>query len=766
MPIQKALSLNSIDNEKSLQEDEVKALIRALVESEDPQPTSNTPTTSNGASYTHTTTTRSDQDKAKPHTKKEVEARSLLKQQEDNLGDSRCSIGTLKLHCLRVLATKEVYLMVYFLLGLLQGMIYTYGVSLISTIEKVFSLTSREAGVILAGHGLTLALMCVLLPPCGTHVHRPHRPRWMGVGVVTSLTCCLVAVVTHFASVSASVRLQPTKKVRTEVCFSEGSQDGSCQNATGVGEVFVNPVILLFISQFLVGIALSIFYTVGVTYLDDNINKKASPLNYATPLLLKMLVRMVGPVCGFLLGGWCLSLWVVPSPHTNTNDPTRHGPWWIGYLLLACGLLVSCGFLYLCPGKLAGEAVKRKEVRQEEAAKKQWWLDEFLVCNRKRKEARRYVHNLPKALKRLFGSKIWVGNLFSSVTFFLAIACYFNFKSKYLETHFGKSASEANFYTGLSTLGASLLAVAATAAFMRWTRPSSRFLASYDVILTLLGCVSYVILMFLSCPQLHILGPLARSEAGECSSECKCSLQFSPVCAEDNTTVFYSACYAGCSAFDLSSESLVYRACRCIGNFSNPFITVPDTLHTVPDTLHTVPGTLHTVSDTFHTVPDTLHTVPDLQRTWGSATPGYCPDTCQVFLWYILVQMLTTTICASGRITNAVVQLRAVPEEDRELSLGILGVCISLFGILPAPIIMGTALDSACLVWENQCGHPGHCNFYDSDKLRIIMHLVPAVFAFASALGDLVVLYYSRKMNLYDDKDNDDYEVPRNDKLA
>lgn len=38
---------------------------------------------------------------------------------------------------------------------------------------------------------------------------------------------------------------------------------------------------LLFLSQFFVGIAISLFYTLGLTYLDDNTNKKTFSLYYS-----------------------------------------------------------------------------------------------------------------------------------------------------------------------------------------------------------------------------------------------------------------------------------------------------------------------------------------------------------------------------------------------------------------------------------------------------------------------------------------------------
>lgn len=41
-----------------------------------------------------------------------------------------------------------------------------------------------------------------------------------------------------------------------------------------------------------------------------------------------------------------------------------------------------------------------------------------------------------------------MGNLFNTCTIVLAMSCYWNFKPKYLENQFRRSAAEANYYTG------------------------------------------------------------------------------------------------------------------------------------------------------------------------------------------------------------------------------------------------------------------------------------------------------------------------------
>lgn len=48
------------------------------------------------------------------------------------------------------LARKEIYLLVLGVTGLAQGMFFTYSVSVISTIERRFKLTSKQIGKFIA----------------------------------------------------------------------------------------------------------------------------------------------------------------------------------------------------------------------------------------------------------------------------------------------------------------------------------------------------------------------------------------------------------------------------------------------------------------------------------------------------------------------------------------------------------------------------------------------------------------------------------------
>lgn len=69
----------------------------------------------------------------------------------------------------QVLARKEVYVLVYCLVGMVQGMFFTYTVSVISTIEKRFKLTSKQTGKLWSSfeHERNYGLNSALRPDVG-----------------------------------------------------------------------------------------------------------------------------------------------------------------------------------------------------------------------------------------------------------------------------------------------------------------------------------------------------------------------------------------------------------------------------------------------------------------------------------------------------------------------------------------------------------------------------------------------------------------------
>ncbi|XP_066961639.1 solute carrier organic anion transporter family member 74D-like [Macrobrachium rosenbergii] len=664
---------------------------------------------------------------------------------EDDVEDTKCGIGFFKPKWLQFLARKEIYILVYCLVGITQGMFFTYTVAVLTTIEKRFKLTSKQSGVFLAGNDISQIILSVFL---GYYGNYGHRPRWLGVGITIAALSGFAAAFPHFFygpgqdavdiaefSIQSSMRGGAnvgnftSKEKEQEVCYF---QPDTCGKEAAGGESYLGPVVIFFLSQFSVGITVSLFYSLGVTYLDDNVNKKVYPIYYA----ISYMLRVLGPVTGFFVGGKCLSVWIDPSkqPNITRRDPRWYGAWWIGYLFIGCNLLF-CGLLMLLFPKKLPATLKRetkkviRQARKDEKEGSSRGVHYFvsLAKNKKEEHEKPTLQNLRKALVRLFTNRIWVATIFNTVVAAFAGASYWYFKPKYLESQFRKSASDSSYYTGLVALVSMIFGTGIGGVVMRWIHPGPRFVAGYNIFITCVTTTSYVLKMFVGCPKLNVIGPIDGSEAPPCSAGCGCSDRFTPMCSQDGSTLFYSPCYAGCTVANTTASPIVYSNCLCISNATDPLNQV---------------------------FPQGDSTGTDSQFSFGYGISGYCEEPCNQFFYFIIIETVVRIIEATARVGNSLIYMRCTSDEDKSVSLALMTVFLSVFSFIPAPIVMGAIVDSVCLVWDKTCGTYGNCWLYDSEKLRYIIHLVPAALVLVSILGDIVVYIYSENLDLYGAREN------------
>lgn len=119
---------------------------------------------------------------------------------------------------------------------------------------------------------------------------------------------------------------------------------------------------LIFLSQFVLGIGNTLYYALGQAYLDDNTHRSNTPLvlSYAISL------RMFGPVLGFFLGFVSLNMFIDPTktPIITKTDPRWLGAWWFGWIILGASMICSAAVIGLFPKHLP----KKKEVTNDKEA--------------------------------------------------------------------------------------------------------------------------------------------------------------------------------------------------------------------------------------------------------------------------------------------------------------------------------------------------------------------------------------------------------------
>lgn len=282
--------------------------------------------------------------------------------------DTECGLGPCAPNWLQKFASKQVFLMVFCIAWVLQGMYHTYFVSAITTIEKLFQIQSKITGTIMSATEIGQIGSSLLLTYYGG---QGHRPKWIAWGMVlfavSSFTCSLPHFI-YGRQIMNSNDLTGISK-DTDTCkaitnmtlanmtnFTSTDFNSDLINMSLIPEPRIEPTVtkivlaIFFISLLGVGMGQTAVYTLGIPYMDDNVASKESPLYFGKKKLIHIRenyfltsknlsaitigIRILGPALGFIVGSLCTSLYADLSvePNIDTNDPRWVGAWWLGKL--------------------------------------------------------------------------------------------------------------------------------------------------------------------------------------------------------------------------------------------------------------------------------------------------------------------------------------------------------------------------------------------------------------------------------------------------
>uniref|UniRef100_A0A1L8DEL8 Solute carrier organic anion transporter family member n=2 Tax=Nyssomyia neivai TaxID=330878 RepID=A0A1L8DEL8_9DIPT len=481
-------------------------------------------------------------------------------------------------------ANTRTFILVYGFLGTVQAMCYMYFVITLTTIERRFKIPSYTTGIIMSGNEISQILLSLFLSYAGG---QRNRPLWIAWGVAICGLSCYILALPHFIYGAGDDALRLTKEYQDEFessialtnssnSLSDGSQRLCYATDTNKShecdELFsVVPLVLIFLSQFVLGIGNTLYYSLGQAYLDDNTKKTNTPqlLGYAFSL------RMFGPLIGFFVAYAFLNVYIDPTktPLISPADPRWMGAWWMGWIVVGSIMMVFAVLIGMFPKDLPkkpkkdaaanGEvgAVAEEHVPLKGASKTEPSPDEESV----EVVAKAKMKDFPAALARLFRNKVIMFNIISGIFYILGSSGYMTFFAKYIEVQFHKARSDSTIIAGPINLFGMVAGFLISGIVITKKKPSASRLLFWNVILGCIYVTGTTCYLFLTCPDDNmptlVNGSLNLTRA--CNEQCSCDgVPYNPVCNEATGVTYFSACHAGCTGWD--SKDKLYTECTCL----------------------------------------------------------------------------------------------------------------------------------------------------------------------------------------------------------
>ncbi|XP_067279456.1 solute carrier organic anion transporter family member 2B1 [Pseudorasbora parva] len=554
----------------------------------------------------------------------------------------------------------KFFVLCHGMLQLSQLLVSGYLKGSITTIEKRYGFSSQMSGLLASFNEVGNTILIVFVSYFGSRV---HRPKCIGIGAMIASMGVFLIATPHF--IGGKYNYTESKGNNSGLCQDNIPPKEECNpNRNGTG---VYPIFLL--GQLLLGIGGVPIQPFGISYIDDYAEK-------SSPFYLGILfaVTVIGPAFGYLMSSVVLRFFVdfdkTSLEKMQNDDPRWVGAWWLGFLIAATLLLLTSLPYLFFPRNMSREETEETPV--EPSTEKM--MEDKKPGTDKMEEVSltEFLKSFPNIIMRTLRNPIYLLVVLAQVNLAAMVAGLATFMGKFIEKQFSQTASFSNTMMGGINIPSAMLGIMAGGVILRKLGLTVKSSAAMCTVVVFVSFTFAIPLLFIGCPTKNIFG-INDFTNQQCSNKCSCSEEaFNPVCGS-NGVEFRSPCHAGCRTEINNTEKVLnYTDCKCLEN------GFP-----------------------------------------GFALPGPCGNGCNNRLIpFMILSSITCFVASLSHTTSFMMILRTVTPEDKSFALGIQFMLFRVLAFLPAPVLYGRAIDTACIKWGTKCNDTTSCLYYDLDLFR------------------------------------------------